>query len=426
MNHLIHDDRPQATLYRKGSMRAYVLLACLCLVAASPAAFSADKPKGQELSRVIAKEMTAAQKAMQASQWSEALKNLEAAEAKSPLTTFDKKTIYDFKGFVNVKLNNLKGAEAAYEAALQTGGYTAEESAKTYRMLFRLAAGNQNYAKAVDYGKQAADAGVTNTDDLVVMAQLYYLQKNCKDSNVWGDKAIAAARKAGEAPKENLYLFKLKCADDANDTPGKLAALYDLVRLTRKTEYWNNLIRLERQDERDDHNTLMIYRVMYDTKSMNADTDYIEMAQLLGDASLPGEAQSVLEAVMASTLMKDEHKERTTRLLNSLKARADTDKKALAQLDAEAAKNPAGELSIKTGEVHYGFGDYAGAITAINAGIQKGQIKHIDEAYVYLGRSQVAQKNIADAKKAFAQLKGAAGVSPRIVKLWELYAETIS
>jgi tetratricopeptide (TPR) repeat protein len=407
-------------------MRAYALLACLCLVAALPAAFSADKPKGQELSRVIAKEMTAAQKAMQASQWSEALKNLEAAETKSPLTTFDKKTIYDFKGFVNVKLNNLKGAEAAYEAAMQTGGYTPEESAKTYRMLFRLAAGNQNYAKAVDYGKQAADAGVTNTDDLVVMAQLYYLQKNCKDSNVWGEKAIAAARKAGEAPKENLYLFKLKCADDANDTPGKLAALYDLVRLTRKTEYWNNLIRLERQDERDDHNTLMIYRVMYDTKSMNADTDYIEMAQLLGDASLPGEAQAVLETLMASTLMKDEHKERTTRLLNSLKTRADTDKKSLAQLDAEAAKNPAGELSVKTGEVHFGFGDYAGAITAINAGLQKGQIKHIDEAYVYLGRSQIAQKNIADAKKAFAQLKGAAGVSPRVVKLWELYGETIS
>ncbi|HXA99145.1 MAG TPA: hypothetical protein VNW05_01355 [Steroidobacteraceae bacterium] len=427
MNHSIHNDRPQQAVFRRGSKGAYVLLACLCLAAVSPAALAADKPKGPELSRVIAKEMTAAQKAMQASQWSEALKNLEAAETKSPLTPFDKKTIYDFKGFVNVKLNNLKGAEAAYEAAIAIpNGYTPEESAKTYRMLFRLAAGNQNYAKAVEYGKQAADAGVTNTDDLVVMAQLYYLQKDCKDSNIWGDKAIAAARKAGEAPKENLYLFKLKCADDANDTPGKLAALYDLVRLTRKTEYWNNLIRLERQDERDDHNTLMIYRIMYDTKSMNADTDYIEMAQLLGDAGLPGEAQSVLETLMASTLMKDEHKERTTRLLNSIKTRADTDKKGLAQLDAEAAKNPAGELSIKTGEVHYGFGDYAGAITAINAGIQKGQIKHIDEAYVYLGRSQVALKSIADAKKAFAQLKGAAGVSPRVVKLWELYAETIS
>jgi hypothetical protein len=266
---------------------------------------------------------------------------------------------------------------------------------------------------------------VTNNDDLVVMAQLYYLEKDCKNSNVWGDKAIAAARKSGEAPKENLYLFKLKCADDANDTPGKIGALYELVRLTKKTEYWNNLIRLERQDERDDHNTLMIYRIMYDTKSMNADTDYIEMAQLLGDAGLPGEGQSVLEAAMASPLMKDEHKERTTRLLDSLRTSAETDKKGLTQLDDEAARNPAGDLSVKAAEVHFGFRDYAGAITAVNAGAQKGQIKHLDEGYLYLARSHDALGNHADAMKAFAQLQSVPNISLRVLRLWNLYAETI-
>jgi tetratricopeptide (TPR) repeat protein len=416
MIHSIHDIR---------RMGVGALLALVCLAAGSPPAFSAAKSQDQQISRVIAKEMAAAQKAMQANQWSEALKNLEAAETKSPLTTFDKKTIYDFKGFCYVKMNNLKAAETAYEAAIATGGYSPEDAAKTERMLFRLAAGNQQYPKAIEFGKQASDAGVANADDLAVMSQLYYLEKDCKNSAVWGDKSAAASRKAGEAPKENLYLFKLKCADDANDTPGKIAALYDLVRLTRKTEYWNNLIRLERQDERDDHNVLMIYRIMYDTKSMNADTDYIEMAQLLGDAGLPGEAASVLQAGLASPVMKDEHKERTNRLLASLKTRADTDQKGIAQLDAEAQKSPGGDLLVKSGEVHYGFGDYQGAVSTINAGIQKGQMKHPDEAYVYLGRSQVQLRNIPDAKKAFAQLKSVPNVSPRVAKLWELYAETI-
>ena len=101
-----------------------------------------------------------------------------------------------------------------------------------------------------------------------------------------------------------LYQLKLQCASDANDTGAMKAALYDLVRLTNKTSYWNNLIRLERQDERGDHNTLMIYRVMFDTHSMNADTDYIEMAQLLGDAGLPGEAQVVLEKAMSSGVLQ--------------------------------------------------------------------------------------------------------------------------
>jgi hypothetical protein len=425
MNHSIHNDRRRPAIFWKRPLRAG-LLAVFCLAAVSPAAFSADKPKGPEISRVIAKEITAAQKAMQASQWSEALKNLEAAEVKSPLSTFDKKTIYEFKGICNVRLNNLKAAQTAYEAALATGGYPQDELPKAYRLLFQLAATNHENAKAIEYGKQISDLGGASANDLLIMAQLYYQQKDCKSSAIWGDKAIAAFRKAGEQPKEVLYQIRLQCASDASDSGAMATALLELIRLTNKTTYWNSVIRIERQDERDDRNLLMIYRLMYDTNSMTADTDYNEMAQLLGDAALPGEAQVVLEKMIASGVLREEHKERTMRLLNSLKKRAEADKKGLAQLDAEAAKNPSGDLSVKTGEVHFGFGDYAIAITTINAGIQKGQVKHLDEAYVYLARSQVALKNIADAKKSLAQLKVVPGVSPRVLKLWELYAETIS
>jgi hypothetical protein len=387
---------------------------------------AADKPKEQQISRVIAKEMTAAQKALQASQWQEALKNLEAAEQKSPLTPFDKKTIFDFKGFANVRLNHLKEAEQDYEQALGTGQYSAEDAAKTTRMLFRLSAGNQQYAKALEYGKQVAEAGTANTDDLAVMSQIYYLQKDCKNSAVWADKAISSARKAGEAPKENLFQFKLQCASDAGDNGAMAAVLVDLIKLTNKTNYWNTLLRIERQDERDDHNLLMVYRVMYDTDSMNAGSDYMEMAQLLGDAALPGEAAAVIEkAVSLGKFTEQKDKDRAARLANSLKPRAEADKKGAAAFDAEATKNPAGELDIKSGEVYFGSGDYQSAVTAINRGIEKKGIKHLDEAYVYLGRSQVALKNTAEAKKAFTGLKSVPSMSPRVLKLWELYSEKL-
>jgi tetratricopeptide (TPR) repeat protein len=425
MTHSIRDIGCRPAKFWAGYLSVAVMLALVCLGLTPQTAFSADKPKGQEISRVIAKEMTAAQKALQASQWAEAIKNLEAAETKSGLNAFDKKTIYDFKGFAYVKLNNLKAAEQAYEAALATGAYSPEDAAKTTRMLFRLSAGNQQYAKAAEYGKQVAESGAATPDDLGILSQIYFLQKDCKSSGQWADKAIAAARKAGEAPKENLYQFKLQCASDSGDTPGMAATLVDLIHLTNKTTYWNTLLRIERQDERDDHNTLMLYRVMYDTGAMSAGSDYIEMAQLLGDSALPAEAQTVLEKAISSNLINDQQKERTTRLLNSFKTRADSDKKGLPQLDAEAKKNPAGELDVKLGEVYYGVGDYQNAVTAINRGLQKGQVKHMDEAYVYLGRSQVALKDTADAKKAFAGLKTVPNISPRVLKLWELYSDTL-
>jgi hypothetical protein len=427
MTHSIRDIRCRPVKSSAGYLSVAVMLALLCFWLAPQTALSAEKEKkGQEISRVIAKEMTAAQKALQASQWAEAIKNLEAAETKPGLNAFDKKTIYDFKGFAYVKLNNLKAAEQAYEAAEATGAYSPEDAAKTTRMLYRLSAGNQQYAKAAEYGKQVAESGAATPDDLAILSQIYFLQKDCKSSGAWADKAIAASRKAGDAPKENLYQFKLQCASDAGDTPGMAATLVDLIRLTNKTNYWNTLLRIERQEERDDHNTLMLYRVMYDTNSMTAGTDYIEMAQLLGDSALPAEAQTVLEKAMSSPgLITDQQKERTTRLLNSFKSRAESDKKGLPQLDAEAKKNPAGELDVKLGEVYYGVGDYQNAVTAVNRGLQKGQIKHLDEGYVYLGRSQVALKSTADAKKAFAGLKTVPNISPRVLKVWELYGDTL-
>jgi tetratricopeptide (TPR) repeat protein len=425
MTHSIHGFGYRLAKSWAGLVGAGAMLALVTLWLSPQAALSADKEKGQQISRVIAKEMTAAQKALQANQWAEALKNLDAAETKTGLTPFDEKTIYYFKGFANIKLGNLKVAQAAFEKSLATGAASAEDKTSITRTLFGIAASTSQFQKTIDYGKEMSDAGSATPNDIAIIAQSYYQLKDCKNAGVWVDKAVAASRKAGEAPKENLFLFKLQCASDASDNAAMVPVLGDLIRLNNKATYWNTLLRIERQDERDDHNTLMIYRIMYDTSSMTVGTDFIEMAQLLGDAALPAEAQAVLEKAMAGGLITDQQKERTTRLLNSFKSRAEADKKGQAQFEAEAAKNPAGELDVKLGEVYFGSGDYQNAVTAINRGLQKQQIKHLDEAYVYLGRSQVALKSAADAKKAFAGLKTVPNVSPRVLKLWELYAETI-
>jgi hypothetical protein len=385
-----------------------------------------SKPRAGVTSPVIGNEMRAAQNALQAGEWNEALHNLEAAQRISPLTPFDLKAIYEFKAYAYVKLKNLKDAQSAYEEELATGAATVQETAYLFRMLFRLSAGNQEYAKAAEYGKRVVDSGAATADDLAILSQVSYLQKDCPNSAVWADKAIAASRKAGEAPKESLYQFKLQCASDAGDTAAMAAVLADLIRLTNKTNYWNTLLRLERQDERDDRNTLMLYRLMYDTASMTAGSDYIEMAQLLGDAALPAEAQTVLEKAMSGGLINEQQKERTTRLLNSFKSRAEADKKGLAQLDAAATKNPAGELDVKMGEVYYGFGDYQSAVAAINRGQQKGQIQHPDEAYIYLGRSEVALRDMDGARTGFANLKLVRNMNPRVLKLWNLYADTFA
>jgi hypothetical protein len=396
----------------------------ITLVLHPGASFGAEEKK-KEISHVIGKEMNAAQKALKEGQWQEALKNLNEAEQKSGITAFDKYEIYSMKAYAEIKLSRNKEAQSDFEAALATGQASPAEVTQDTKAVFQLAAQNQQYAKAIEYGKQLAEAGTLTPNDLTILAQLYYLQKDCKNAVLWADKSIAAYKKAGETPKENPYQFKLQCASDTGDTAAMEGPLVDLIKLTNKTTYWNDLLRIERQDERDDHNLLMIYRIMYNTNSMNADTDYIEMAQLLGDAALPEEAAAVLNKAMSAGIIKDEHKERTNRLIKAMQDRAEADKRGLAQQEAEANKSSSGELDVKLGEVYFGLGNYQKAADVINQGLQKGQIKHQDEAYVYLALADAQLKNYADAKKALANLKNVPNISPRVLKLFELYAATL-
>ena len=77
---------------------------------------------------------------------------------------------------------------------------------------------------------------------------------------------------------------------------------------------------------------------------------------------------------------------------------APTEKKALAAAD--------GKLAAVTGEAYYGQGNYAKAVELYRAALQKGGV-NADEVNTRLGIALAAQGNKAEAKAAFANVKGA-------------------
>ena len=92
----------------------------------------------------------------------------------------------------------------------------------------------------------------------------------------------------------------------------------------------------------------------------------------------------------------------------------------------EAAKADTGGPFVRLGELYYGFGEYELAIASIQLGLKKGRIAHPDDAYVYLGRAEKAVGDIQEARNAFNKLKDVPDISPRVLRLWTLYAETLS
>ena len=90
----------------------------------------------------------------------------------------------------------------------------------------------------------------------------------------------------------------------------------------------------------------------------------------------------------------------------------------------QAAKAESGDAFVRLGEMYYGFGEYELAIASLERGLEKGRVSHLEEAYVYLGRSEVAIGDREAAQEAFAKLKDVPDISPRVLELWTLYAET--
>lgn len=78
---------------------------------------------------------------------------------------------------------------------------------------------------------------------------------------------------------------------------------------------------------------------------------------------------------------------------------------------------------VKLGQAYYGFGDYQKAIIAIQRGLDIGGVSHLDDAYIYLGQAELKLNNPEAACRAFQGLRGVPNLSPRILKLWLLFAD---
>jgi tetratricopeptide (TPR) repeat protein len=90
----------------------------------------------------------------------------------------------------------------------------------------------------------------------------------------------------------------------------------------------------------------------------------------------------------------------------------------------EAAQVNPGQAFLAVGKLYYGFGQFEAAIASLKRAIAKGNLRRPEDAYVYLGLSEQAIGDFEEARDAFARLQSVEDLSPRVLRLWTLYAET--
>jgi predicted negative regulator of RcsB-dependent stress response len=404
------------------AIAAAVILATGGVVVSTPVAAQ----EKQAVSKASAKVLKAAQEAVQAKKYDEALAKLQEAKGVAGRTAYDNYVIAQLEAFTYARKGAYADAAKAMETQLDSGLVPAAEQGTVLKGLSTVYYQLKQYPKSAEYGQRLIKAGGGDAETYTLVAQSYYLQNKFQDTVKFLSDYVGDQEKRGQSPKEQTLQLMSESYIKLNDTNGSTATLEKLVSYYPKPNYWNNLLYvLMRSEGNSDRVTLNIYRLMFSTGTLKQASDYTEMAQLSIEQGTPCEAQSVLEKGTADSVFTEQRdKDRTARLLESSKKACTTDQAGIAKFETEAKAAAAGEADVRLGQAYLSFNQYDKAVEAIQRGIGKGGLKQPEEAQILLGIAQLKRKNTDEATKAFKSVKsGGDAKLTRLANLWALHAK---
>ncbi|HEX8640320.1 MAG TPA: hypothetical protein VF704_04105 [Allosphingosinicella sp.] len=185
-------------------------------------------------------------------------------------------------------------------------------------------------------------------------------------------RAIAVQRQAGQLAPESWYQRALALAVEGRLGPQSVALARELVAAYPTPVNWRDALLVYSQSAAADPALdLDIRRLMRASGALAGERDYLQLADALGRAALPGEAKAVLdEGVSRGMLAPTEAAVRQQ--MTAVTPRASAARSGLARARTQALAAATGTPARTAGDAHLGFGQYAEAAELYRAALQKG------------------------------------------------------
>ncbi len=418
---------PLANLVSALALGVAVVGVTSIVLPASPAV-AADKDKKEEnkVSRDLAKPLKAAQDAMNAKKYDEAITHLKEAEGNSKKTPYDEHVINQLSGVTYARMNNYPEAEKAFAAQVDDGFTDQADLPHIVKAVAQLNYQLKQYDRAIDYGNRAVKGGYADDDINIIVGQSYYLKGDWKGTLKFEEGLVDSDVKAGRTPKDQSLQLVLSACVKLEDNDCTTRALEKLVAYYPKPEYWKQLLYSMAQDKAvnsSERTTLQLYRLMAEVDVLQRPDDYTEMAQLAIEQGSPGEAEHVLQKGFDKGVFSDPRvKDKNQRLLDSAKKTAAADEASLPKTEQEAKSAATGDKAVGVGFAYMGYQQYDKATDMLSAGLSKGGVKNEPEARLLLGIAQLKAGHKDDAAKSFQAVKGDPALE-RLANLWSLHAK---
>jgi tetratricopeptide (TPR) repeat protein len=336
---------------------------------------------------------------------------LAAAEAVAK-STDDRYLIAKFRLQYAMDVNDVPGQDAAVQAIIASGGADATETATLRNYVGRKAIEAKDYAGAETLFTTMLAANPNDLDATVNLARAKIeLKKDAEALNLLL-KAIQIQKAAGQNAPEGWYrnalglAYKIKNTAAVNEMNSELMRLYP-----SKENFKNSLIVFREGANLSKDADLDLMRLMYVSGSMSTPGEYIELASLLDERGLPGEAKSVVEAGIRAGVLKGSAGQQ---LLATTSSRIAEDRASLPAVEKKARAAANGTLAVATATAYASYGDYAKAIELYRLGLQKGGVD-AGTVNTRLGVVLTLAGQKAEAEAAFRAVSGA---NSGIAALW--------
>jgi tetratricopeptide (TPR) repeat protein len=357
-----------------------------------------------------------------------------AQEEKAPAPTIDAATGKVLNEAIELlNMENYAGAGQKI-ATLNLEKLSPYERSKVEQILFNISYSQERYDEARGHLQKSIDAGGLNTQEIdqarYQMAQLYLQQEKWKEGAAALEEWFKTAMNPNSAAyyllavayyQQENYAKALPPAQKAvelMDKPNEswlsmLSALYlqreqykeavpVLQRLVAaapsKKTYWMQLSSIYGQME-DYPNALAVMQLAYSEGLVTEDSEIRRLADLLLFNEVPYRGAQVLETAIEKKTVKVDDK-LYEKLANCWIAAGEFDK-ATTPLERAADLSGSGDNYVRLGELQVQRRSWDAAISALQRGLDKGQLKDTGNAQLLMGIAYYSQKNYKDAKTFF-------------------------
>lgn len=312
-----------------------------------------------------------------------------------------------------VATSNYAEMATSIEGLINSGMLSQEQLASFYLSLGKARYNTKEYPKAIAAYEKAQQLNPTNQEIIPLLAQARGAGGNPAEAVAALRQAISQQSANGAKAPEDLYKRAISLA-----YKNKLGVTPELSRqwvaAYSTSSNWSDAIRMYRNlTNTDETATLDLFRLTRAAKAMKDDGDYDRYAYLALTKGYPGEAKIVLEEGAAAGLV-DLNKSPFKEEMAQAKAKSAGEQAGLAAAATRGLAAPTAKVALSTGDLLYGYGEYAKAADLYRAALKK---TGADANLINLHLGMALARS-GDKAGATAALNAVTGPRAEIAKYW--------